>query len=182
MKERSVSREELYGGSSRMKTQDARNVMCSQIKKILVDCLRDKNLVLPVTGVDTKYLGSLPSSTRRRELAEKSGEQADPFPTIMLAIGVTAALTIIVCILLYYICYASSFAAGRNDVKPLLSLTLSDNSSGRYRLFSCPTHLYCLPSHSCLFPQFFSLFAEVIDSRNVNKRRKAWQQPRAYQE
>ncbi|XP_042038407.1 formin-like protein 3 [Salvia splendens] len=129
MKERSVSREELYGGSSRVKTQDARNVMCSQIKKILVDCLRDKNLVLPVTGVDTKYLGSLPSSTRRRELAEKSGEQADPFPTIMLAIGVTASLTLIICILLFYFFYASSFAAGRNDVRPLLSLTLGDNSS-----------------------------------------------------
>ncbi|KAG6387391.1 hypothetical protein SASPL_152578 [Salvia splendens] len=127
MKERSVSREELYGGSSRVKTQDARNVMCSQIKKILVDCLRDKNLVLPVTGVDTKYLGSLPSSTRRRELAEKSGEQADPFPTIMLAIGVTASLTLIICILLFYFFYASSFAAGRNDVRPLLSLTLASS-------------------------------------------------------
>ncbi|KAG6385538.1 hypothetical protein SASPL_154374 [Salvia splendens] len=127
VKERSVSREELYGGSSRGKTHDARNAMCSQIKKILVDCLHDKNLVLPVTGVDTKYLGSLSSSPIRRELAEKSGEQADPFPTIMLAVGATAALTFIICILLFYICYAGSFAAGRNDVRPLLSLTLTSS-------------------------------------------------------
>ncbi|KAL1562921.1 formin-like protein 5 [Salvia divinorum] len=134
-KESSVRREELYGGSSRVKTQDARNVMCPQVKKILVDCLRDKNLVLPVTGEKkdlgtsyARYLGSVPSSPRRRELAVKSGESADPVPTIMLAIGVTASLTFIVSILLFYFCCGGSFAAGRNDERPLLSLTLSDNS------------------------------------------------------
>ncbi|XP_042058931.1 formin-like protein 5 [Salvia splendens] len=134
-KERSVRREELYDGSSRVKTQDARNVMCPQVKKILVDCVWDKNLVLPVTGEkkdlktsNAKYLGSLPSSPRRRELDEKSREPADPVPTIMLAVGVTASLTFIVSILLFYFCCGGSFAAGRTDERALLSLALSDSS------------------------------------------------------
>lgn len=136
-KERSVRREELYGGLSRGKTQDARNVMCPHVKKILVDCIRDKNLVLPVTGEkkdlktsNAKYLGSLPSSPVRRELAEKSREPADPVPTIMLAVGVTASLTFIVSVLLFYFCCGGSFAAGRTDERALLSLALSDSSIG----------------------------------------------------
>ncbi|KAG6420792.1 hypothetical protein SASPL_117331 [Salvia splendens] len=126
-KERSFRREELYGGSSRVKTLDARNVMCPQVKKILADCIRDKNLVLPVTG-EKKDLKTLPSSPRRRELAEKSSESADPVPTIMLAVGVTASLTFIVSILLFYFCCGGSFAAGRTDERALLSLALSDTS------------------------------------------------------
>ncbi|KAH6835553.1 formin homology5 [Perilla frutescens var. hirtella] len=136
MKERSISREELYVGSSRVKTHEVLNAVCPQVKQILVDCLRVKNLIHPVTGeredLDTwtKYLRSLESSSRRRELAEKSGEQPDPLPTIIIAVGVTASVTFIVSILLFYLCCANGLAAGRNDERPLLSLSLSDNSVG----------------------------------------------------
>lgn len=134
MKERSISREEHYGGSSRVRTHEVLNVVCPHVKQILVDCLRNKNLIRPVTGAKdldtwyTNYLGSVESSSRRRELAEKSGEQADPLPTIIIAVGVTAFLTFVISILLFYLCCANGLAAGRNDERPLLSLSLSDNS------------------------------------------------------
>lgn len=140
MKERSISREELYGRTSRVKTQEVLNVLCPQVKKMLVDCLRGKNFVFPFTGEQkdsdtwySRYFESFQSSPRRRQLAEKAGEASDPLPTIILAVGVTASVTFIVSILLFYFCCASSFASGQNDEKPLLSLSVSvsDNSIGK---------------------------------------------------
>lgn len=136
-KERSISREETHSGSSRVNPHDAPKVLCPQVKQILVDCLRVKSVVIPVTGEKkdldtwyTRYLGSSHSSSRRRVLAEAAGGQPDPLPTILMAVGVTAAVTFLVSILLFYFCCAGSFAAGRNDERPLLSLSLSDNSIG----------------------------------------------------
>lgn len=140
IKDRSISREELYGRSPRVKTQEVLNILCPQVKKMLVDCLREKNFMIPFTGEkkdsDTwysRYFESFQSSPKRRELAEQSGQASDPLPTIILAVGVTASVTFIVSILLFYFCCASSFATGRTDEKPLLSLSVSvnDNSIGK---------------------------------------------------
>lgn len=138
MRERPINSEELLnGGSSRIKTHDALSVLCPQVKQILLDCLREKNLMLPITGEKkdldtwyTRYLGSLfprHYSSRRRELAQKSGEEPT---TIIIAVGVTASVTFIVAVLLFYCCCGTSFGSGRNDERPLLSLSLSDNSVG----------------------------------------------------
>lgn len=124
-------RSETYSGSSRVKTHDALKVLCPQVKQILVDCLRVKSFVGgEQKDLDSWYLGASHTSSRRRVLAEAAGGQPDPLPTILMAVGVTAAVTFLVSILLFYLCCAGSFAAGRNDERPLLSLSLSDNSVG----------------------------------------------------
>lgn len=70
----------------------AANCLHPQVKKILLDCLRERNLMLPVCGDEkgfkswyTRYLGFLfanPDSSSRRELIQRIGEAPSPAPTV----------------------------------------------------------------------------------------------------
>ncbi|XP_022874147.1 uncharacterized protein LOC111392968 [Olea europaea var. sylvestris] len=70
----------------------AANCLHPQVKKILLDCLRERNLMLPVCGEEkgfkswyTRYLGFLfanPDSSSRRELIQRIGEAPSPAPTV----------------------------------------------------------------------------------------------------
>lgn len=135
VKEGSISNEGLLnGGPPRM---------CPQVKQILQDCLQEKSLVLPATGEKkefdtwyTRYSGYMYHSSKRRELAQESEGEASPSQTIIMAVGVTAFITFFVAGLLFYLCFGTNIGSARNDERPLLSLSLSDNSIGSY-LFLC---------------------------------------------
>lgn len=98
--------------------------------------------MLPVTGED-KDSGTY--SSRRRELGQKTSEESPPLSTLITAVVITAIVTLAVAVLLFY-CFYSFFSSGLgvNDEKPLLSLSLSDNSAGKR-----PFHLF--PYLSCLY-------------------------------
>ncbi|PIN02455.1 Rho GTPase effector BNI1 [Handroanthus impetiginosus] len=139
MKERSSHCREPSGCRSfRTEMHDTVNILCPQVKQILLDCLREKGLMLPLTGEEmgfdtwyTRYLGSsFPwhYSSRRRELAQKSGKEPDPLPTIIIAVVVTACATFAVALLIFFCCCGVGSGQGKNDERPLLSLSLSDNS------------------------------------------------------
>ncbi|KAI3466200.1 hypothetical protein Pfo_022863 [Paulownia fortunei] len=153
MKRSSDSEELLNGRSSRTKMHDPPNVLCPQVKQILLDCLQEKNLMLPITMEQkdsdtwyTRYLGSLfPGhySPRRRELAQTSGEERAPLPTIIIVVVVTASVTFALAVLLFCCCFqccGTCSGRGRNDERPLLSLSLSDSSvASSQKLFSLGT-------------------------------------------
>lgn len=135
--ERSMSSEDLLNGDlPRIQTHDSLNAMCPQVKQILLDCLREKNRMFPEKKEFdtwyTRYSGSLYYSSKRRELAEESGEESSNSQTIIIAVGATACITFFVAGLLFYFCFGSSMGSGRNDERPLLSLSLSDNSVGTF--------------------------------------------------
>ncbi|KAL0406885.1 UNVERIFIED_CONTAM: Formin-like protein 5 [Sesamum latifolium] len=128
----------LNGMSHRTRLHDTINVLFPQVKQILLDCLREKDLVPPTNmeerGVGTwcsRYWGSLfplQYSSRRRQLARKSSEEHSEAP-IVLVVVVTSTVTFVVAFLVFC-CFrkCSGSGQGRNDESPLLSLRSSDPS------------------------------------------------------
>lgn len=109
------------------------NLQDPYVKKTILDCLRDKRIVLSKSRKDkltrkwyVEYLASFlhkPIDThRRRKLAEGSVSQG----TVIVAVVVTAVLTLSLAGLLFY-CYIRNYgiAGIQNDEKPLLSLSMS---------------------------------------------------------
>ncbi|KAK6132964.1 hypothetical protein DH2020_033255 [Rehmannia glutinosa] len=142
-----LSRTELYG---------ALTVLCPQVKKILLDCLQEKNLVLPITKEEknsnswyTRYLGPLfhrHVSSTRRELVQKSQEEPAPF-TAIIAVAVSVIVAIV--LLLFCVCCRTSSGQGRNDESPLLSLSLTSTQK-------CNSNLGALMNEEKLGNQSFS--------------------------
>ncbi|KAK6154390.1 hypothetical protein DH2020_008638 [Rehmannia glutinosa] len=142
-----LSRTELYG---------ALTVLCPQVKKILLDCLQEKNLVLPITKEEkdsnswyTRYLGPLfhrDVSSTRRELVQKSQEEPAPF-TAIIVVAVSVIVAIVV--LLFCVCCRTSSGQGRNDESPLLSLSLTSTQK-------CNSNLGALMNEEKLGNQSFS--------------------------
>ncbi|KAL2247581.1 UNVERIFIED_CONTAM: Formin-like protein 5 [Sesamum indicum] len=134
----SDGKEFLNGMFQRTRLHDTVNVLFPQVKQILLDCLREKDLVPPTNmeerGVGTwcsRYWGSLfplHYSSRRRQLARKSSEEHSEAP-IVLVVVVTSTVTFIVAFLVFC-CFRKCSGSGRsrNDESPLLSLRSSDSS------------------------------------------------------
>ncbi|KAL0362274.1 UNVERIFIED_CONTAM: hypothetical protein Scaly_1182600, partial [Sesamum calycinum] len=134
----SDGKEFLNGMFQRTRLHDTVNVLFPQVKQILLDCLREKDLVPPTNmeerGVGTwcsRYWGSLfplHYYSRRRQLGRKSSEEHSEAP-IVLVVVVTSTVTFIVAFLVFC-CFrkCSGSGQGRNDESPLLSLRSSDPS------------------------------------------------------
>lgn len=82
-----LSKDRLSGKADIHKTA---NCLHPQVKKILLDCLRERNLMLPVCGEEecfkSSYTGYLlfasPDSSSRRELIQRIGEAPSPVHTV----------------------------------------------------------------------------------------------------
>ncbi|KAK4420721.1 Formin-like protein 5 [Sesamum alatum] len=136
----SDGKEFLNGVIRRTRLHDTVNVLFPQVKQILLDCLREKDLVPPTNmeerGVGTwcsrycRSLFRLHYYSRRRELASKSSEEHSEVP-IVLVVAVTSSVTFVVAFLVFCCfrkCCRSGSGLGRNDESPLLSLRSSDPS------------------------------------------------------
>ncbi|KAL6544424.1 hypothetical protein OROMI_023286 [Orobanche minor] len=122
-----LTNERSGDSGSRMKMHEALAFMCPQVKKILVDCLRENNASDSwYSGYLGWYLFSRHFSSTRRELGQTSREEHARFTTGTILV-VIAALTLAIAMLLFCCCRATS-GRGRNDESPLLSLSLSDHS------------------------------------------------------
>ncbi|KAH6834802.1 formin homology5 [Perilla frutescens var. hirtella] len=196
----SYSSELVDGKSSRAQMHQAVNVLFPQVYQILVDCVRGKNLLRNVgkeKSLDSWYprylefLFKLPWSSKRRVLAQASGEAPAPSPlnlspspapsiplpsanipasppsvpffrpdvnsnsqptaageqtagasneqpsnqksskkTVVIAVVVTASVTFVIVAVLFLFCRRCGIGRGRgkNDERPLLSLSISDYS------------------------------------------------------
>ncbi|KAG8365028.1 hypothetical protein BUALT_Bualt18G0060300 [Buddleja alternifolia] len=124
MKEKSSDSEELLSARwSITKMQD------THVKQILLDCLRAKNLgpLFP-----EHY------SSRRRELAQTSHPHQISHETLIIIVAVTASVTFVLAALFFLcccLCCRAGSGRGRNDERPLLSLSLNDYSVGTSYFF-----------------------------------------------
>ncbi|KAL7103519.1 hypothetical protein ACP275_08G184300 [Erythranthe tilingii] len=110
--------------SSRKELHDNPNALCPHVKQVLLDCSRQKNILLPINR-ENEY-----SSSRRRVLSQKTTvEDSAPLQAIIIAVAVTACVTFAIALLLFCWCFGVNPGRGKNDEKPLLSLSLSGNSN-----------------------------------------------------
>ncbi|CAA0813921.1 Formin-like protein 5 [Striga hermonthica] len=121
--------------SSTTSMHEAFSILCPQVKKVLLDCLRENILVSEQKDSDSdsdswynRYSGwfifQRHFSSTRRELVQK--EESAPFPTVA-AVLVIAAFALAIGALLFFFCSNTS-GQGINDENPLLRLSLSDHS------------------------------------------------------
>lgn len=131
------SMKNLVGGKlSRTKMYDAKaDIWCPQVRQILLECMSKKKITVPVPATEKdlnewymRYVRPLMHqhySSERRELAAKTDESS---PTPMIAAAGLILAVVLVCI--FFKCCNGDSGQDTNDERPLLTLSLSDNSVG----------------------------------------------------